>query len=319
VAKLWLLCRRWGPLVLGGVLFTFAVAALRSELQHYGWQKVWRSLQEIPPAQVRWALLLTVLNYAALTGYDALACRFIQQKLAYWKIALVSFTSYAISDSIGLALLSGSAVRYRLNRRWGFSNGQIGAVIAFCNASFWLGLLAVGGVMFILEPLQVPKLLRLPFESVHPLGIIFASLTLGYLALSLVNEGTLRLGRWRLPRVPLTLSLAQILITALDWSLAAGVLYLLLPPHSSTLLSYPGFFGIYLLAQIAGVVSNVPGGLGVFETVIPVSLSPSLPSAGVLGALLAYRALYFWLPLVGAGLTLGIYEGIVSQNSAPEG
>lgn len=317
MAKFWLLCRRWGPLVLGAVLFTLAVAALRSELQHYGWQKVWRSFQEIPGRQVLGALLLTLLNYAALAGYDALACRFIRQKLAYWKIALVSFTSYAISNSIGLALLSGSAVRYRLYRGWGFSNGQIGAIIAFCNASFWLGLLAVGGVMFLIEPLQVPKFLRLPFESVHPLGIIFTSLTLGYLALSFVSEGTLRLGRWCLPRVPFTLSLAQILVTALDWSLAAGVLYLLLPAHSPRLLSYFGFFGIYLLAQIAGVASNVPGGLGVFETVILFSLSPSLPSAGVLGALLAYRALYFWLPLVSAGLTLGIYEGLVAQNSAP--
>ncbi|MBJ7899450.1 MAG: hypothetical protein GC158_05940 [Cyanobacteria bacterium RI_101] len=318
MAKFWLFCRRWGPLVLGAVLFTFAVAALRSELRHYGWQKVWRSLQEIPPAQVRWALLLTVLNYAALTGYDALACRFIGQKLAYWKIALVSFASYAISNSIGLALLSGSAVRYRLYRRWGFSNGQIGAVIAFCNASFWLGLLAVGGVMFLIEPLQVPKFLRLPFESVHPVGVIFTALTLGYLLLNLFTPRTLFFRRWSLPQVPFALSLAQILTTALDWSLAAGILYLLLPPHSPALLSYPGFFGIYLLAQIAGVVSNVPGGLGVFETVILFSLSPSLPSAGILGALLAYRALYFWLPLVGAGLTLGIYEGIVSRNSAPE-
>ena len=104
----------------------------------------------------------------------------------------------------------------------------------------------------------------------------------------------------------LQLSLAQILVSSLDWSLAAAVLYTLLP--ASTPLSYSGFLEIYLLAMSAGVLSNVPGGLGVFETVVLLLLSPQVPAAAVLGSLLAYRGVYYFLPLALATGLLGIYE-----------
>ena len=68
------------------------------------------------------------------------------------------------------------------------------------------------------------------------------------------------------------------------------------------------FFGIYLLAQLAGIISNVPGGLGVFETILILLLSPPIPSASLLGALLAYRGIYYFLPLGVSILMLLWYE-----------
>lgn len=247
-----------------------------------------------------------LINYVMLTGYDTLAMIYIQGSLDYRKTAFVGFMSYAISNSVGLALLSGSAIRYRFYAHWGLSNRQIASIIAFCNLSFWLGLLAVGGVTFLVEPLQVPKVLKLPFSSVHPLGLIFLIIIVAYLALSLFTHKTLQIGRWKLPHLPFKLSLTQIAVTAIDWGLAAAVLYVLLPPSLS--LSYAGFFGIYLLAQIAGIISNIPGGLGVFETVILLTLSSTIPSIQLLGSLLAYRVIYYWIPLILAILCLGGYE-----------
>jgi uncharacterized membrane protein YbhN (UPF0104 family) len=169
-----------------------------------------------------------------------------------------------------------------------------------------LGLLAVGGVTFLVEPLQVPKVLKLPFTSVHPLGLVFLIIIFAYLALSLFTHKALKIGRWTLPHLPFKLSLAQIAITAIDWGLAAAILFVLLP--SSHSLSYAGFFGIYLLAQIAGIISNIPGGLGVFETVILLTLSSTIPSVQLLGSLLAYRVIYYWIPLILAIFCLGGYE-----------
>jgi uncharacterized protein (TIRG00374 family) len=88
--------------------------------------------------------------------------------------------------------------------------------------------------------------------------------------------------------------------------LAAAVLYVLLPTHPD--LSYFIFFGSYLLAQIAGIISNVPGGLGVFETVLILLISPPIPSDQLLGALLVYRAVYYFLPLLVGVLLLALYE-----------
>lgn len=303
----WQVLKRFAPALLGLLLFGLSLWAIHQELHRYGWQNVLTSLQSIPRKHLLGAGLLMVINYIFLTAYDTLAITYVGESLPYFKTGFVGFVSYAISNSVGLALLSSSAIRYRFYSQWGLSNRKIASIIAFCNLSFWLGLLTVGGITFLIDPLQLPPFLRLPFASVHPLGFIFLTLTLAYLWLSLLTRQSLQIGKWRLPHVPLYLSLWQIIITAIDWGLAAAILYILLPNHSS--LSYPGFFGIYLLAQIVGLISNVPGGLGIFETVILLSLTSLFSSVQLLGALLAYRVIYFWIPLLLATLSLGFYEG----------
>lgn len=303
----WQVLKRFAPALLGLLLFGLSLWTIHQELHRYGWQNVLTSLQSIPRKHLLGASLLMVINYIFLTAYDTLAMTYVGESLPYLKTGFVGFVSYAISNSVGLALLSSSAIRYRFYSQWGLSNRKIASIIAFCNLSFWLGLLTVGGITFLIDPLQLPPFLRLPFASAHPLGFIFLTLTLAYLWLSLLSRQSLQIGKWRLPHVPLYLSLWQIIITAIDWGLAAAILYILLPSHSS--LSYSGFFGIYLLAQIVGLISNVPGGLGIFETVILLSLTPLFSPVQLLGALLAYRVIYFWIPLLLATLSLGFYEG----------
>lgn len=295
-----------GPTVLSLGLFALSMGAIASELRQHQPADMLKSVAAIPAWALGLAIALTALNYAFLTGYDTLAARCMRQPLPYIKTAFVAITSYGISNSVGLALLSGSAIRYRFYTTWGVSPGKIAQMIAFCNLSFWLGLFAVGGLVFTLEPLSVPDMLHLPFATVHPLGIFFLAVIAAYLLISGVGHRSLSLGGWVLPHMPPRLTLLQIVITSCDWALAAAVLYVLLPDHPD--LNYFIFFGSYLLAQIAGVLSNVPGGLGVFETVLILLLSPPLLSAQLLGALLVYRVIYYFLPLlVGVGL-LALYE-----------
>ncbi|MFM7576418.1 MAG: hypothetical protein ACKO5Q_05710, partial [Microcystaceae cyanobacterium] len=92
----------------------------------------------------------------------------------------------------------------------------------------------------------------------------------------------------------------------LDWGLSTAIIYLLLP-HTEQL-DYGNLFSIFLLAQIAGLLSNIPGGLGVFETIILFGLTPIFSSVTILGALLGYRVIYYWIPLSVSALTIGIYE-----------
>lgn len=300
--------------LLGLSLFGVSIWAITQELQKYSFVKIINALQAIPNQFLLWAVGLTILNYAMLTGYDTLALRYIKQPLSWLKSAQAALISYAISNSVGFALLSGSAIRYRMYSAWGLSAAQIGRIIAFCNFSFWLGLMAVGGIIFLVEPIEVPKFLRLPFETVQPIGVIFSLMTAAYLCWSLIGRRPIRIKSWVLPHIPFRLSLAQIAVTSIDWLLAAGVLYLLLP--RSVPLSFLGFFGIYLLAQVAGIISNVPGGLGVFETVMLLLLSPPVPSVDLFGALLAYRFIYYFFPLITAVLLLGLHE--MTRNRGKE-
>ena len=294
------------PVAVSLGLFGLSIWAISQELSKYKPQAIFNSLQGIPTGALLFALGLTALNYLFLTGYDLLATRYVRQALSYPKVALVSVISYAISNSIGFALLSGSAIRYRFYSKWGFSAGKIAQIITFCNISFWIGLLAVGGITFVLEPLTVPQQLRLPFTSIHPVGYVFLIAIAAYLIWSVIGQRSLRIKSWVLPHLPIQLAFPQIAVTACDWVLAAAVLYVLLPSTAS--LSFFGFFGIFLLAQLTGIISNVPGGLGVFETVLILLLSPPIASDNLLGALLAYRAIYYFMPLlVGVVLLIG-YE-----------
>jgi uncharacterized membrane protein YbhN (UPF0104 family) len=294
------------PSLLTLLIFCLCLWAIYQELHKYKLAAIFNSITAIPPEQIAIAIALTCLNYVMFTGYDTLATIYIRHPLPYAKTSLAAVTSYAISNSVGLALLSGSAIRYRLYSAWGLSTIEITNIIAFCNLSFWLGLFAVGGVTFILAPVEVPTILHLPFNTVHPLGVIFLLIIVAYLLLTIVTRNPFKIGSWIIPQLPLKLALIQIAVTSLDWGLAAAIFYVLLPEGSS--LSYPGFFGIYLLAQIAGILSNVPGGLGVFETIMLLLLSPTIPSVKLLGTLLAYRGIYYFLPLIIAAFLLGLYE-----------
>ena len=293
--------------LLGVILFSVVLWVLHRELRQYHYHDIILHIRDIPLRQVVLALLLTALNYLVLTGHDALAFRYLRYALSYSKIALAAFLGYAFSHNIGFALLSGASMRYRLYSTWGLSTGEIATVVAFNGVTFWFGVLLLGGLAFIWEPLPLPPALQLPlFRSVHPLGVIFLLLVAGYLVFSAMRTTPLKIGAWELPFPPPGLAFAQVVLSSVDWALAAGVLYALLPAAAGV--SYPFFLGVFILAQMVGVSSQVPGGLGVFETIIVLLLSPQLPAPAILGSLVVYRGIYYLLPLGIATILLAIHE-----------
>ncbi|QKQ77407.1 lysylphosphatidylglycerol synthase domain-containing protein [Nostoc sp. TCL240-02] len=287
-------------------LLVLSLWAIANELHEYNYRDILNSLAAIPKSRLSWAIWLTVLGYLVMIGYDILGFSYINRSLNWNKIALTSFISSAFSNTIGFALLTGSAIRYRFYASWGVSAVAIAQVIAFANFTFWLGMFAVAGCLFLINPLKIPTQLHLPFATVRPIGVIFLLLVAGYLLGSIFIRQPLiiRGQEFRFP--DFKISLVQIAISGLDWILAAAILYAVLPTNIS--LSYLDFLGIYLLAMFAGVVSNVPGGLGVFETIILLILSSKVSAAAILGSMLAYRGVYYFLPLLVASGLLGIYE-----------
>lgn len=295
------------PPALGLVLFGLAIRTLGTEFQRHPPQEIWQTVQAIPTGTVAIALMLTAINYVILTGYDTLALRYARSPLNYRRSALVAAIAYAISNNIGFTFLSGGAIRYRFYRRWGVSAGAIAQVIVFCNFSFWIGFFTVGGLLFTLEPVTAAELLRLPLTMVQPLGALFLGAMAGILGWSFWGKRAIKFKQWHLPHLPFPVALGQLAVTFADWTSVAALLYVLLP--TSLLPSFVSFLGIYLLAKVAGVVSNVPGGLGVFETVILLSLAPSqAQTAQVLGMFLAYRGIYYLVPLAIALVTWASYE-----------
>jgi uncharacterized membrane protein YbhN (UPF0104 family) len=290
----------------GLLLLVLSIWAIAQELHEYDYHDVLNSLSAIPKSRLSQSIWLTALGYLVMVGYDSLGFSYLGCSVSFNRVAFTSFISCVFSNTIGFALLTGSAIRYRFYSMWSVSPLAIAQVIAFANFTFWLGLFAMAGLIFLIKPLQIPTQLHLPFATARPVGIIFLLLVVLYLLGSLTIKQPLRIRSQEFRFPSLKVSVAQILISSFDWILAAAVLYVLLP--ANTPLSYIDFLGIYLLAMFAGVVSNVPGGLGVFETVILLILAPKVSKAAVFGSLLAYRGVYYFLPLIVATGMLGLYE-----------
>ena len=288
------------------LLFFAALWILHREMQTVHLQNILYELNAIPEKRLCLAAIFTLSSYTIMAGYDYLAIRFIKHSLSLVRIGLASFIGYAFSNNIGFSMLAGASVRYRLYSNWGLSALEITKVVAFCTLTLWLGFFTLGGLAFVLEPMRIPPGSHIPFQTTQPLGVLFLGALTGYVALTAFRRQPVRFKEWEIALPSLPILLSQILVACLDWLLAATVLYTLLPSEVSV--SFPKFIGVYLLAQMAGLASQIPGGLGVFETAMLMLLPHGVNASQLLGALIAYRGIYYLLPLGVATALLGIQE-----------
>ena len=280
------------PAVIGLALFLVALAVLRRELHAVTWHELAHDVLATPPRRLALALLFTALNYAILTGYDFLAFAYIGKRLSWDRIALASFLAYAIANNVGFAMLSGASVRYRFYTRWGVGANDLSRIIVAYATTFWLGLLLLGGLS--LATSRLPDALALPRMVGIPFGAALIAVSIGYVLLPAIWRQPIRFRSLELPLPTPAVAAAQLVVSTADWVLAAAVLYVLLP---SSGLSFLSLLGAFVVGQLLGLASHVPGGVGVFEGTLVLVLRPFLESAAVLPALLVYRAVYYLTPL----------------------
>ena len=292
-------------------LFTAALWVLHDALRQFHYHHILAQLKAIPLSQIFAALGLTVLSYLVMTAYDQLAIFSIQHPLHAGKVALASFISYAFSNTIGLSLLTSGSIRYRLYSAWGLSAEEIARLVAFTTLTFWLGIVTVAGIVFVAEPMAMPVLARFAIESDRPVGLVFVVMVIIYLLLVSLRKRPFRCQNMEFTLPSLRLTGAQLLVGSIDWILAGCVLFVLLPEQAG--LSFFQFLGIYLLAQVVALISHVPGGLGVFESMVLLS-APQIPADALLGSMLIYRGIYYLLPLALAALLLGGNELFANKS-----
>ena len=306
------LVRRLVPLT-GVILLSIALLVLHHQLKQYHYADIIDRLKQLPSGQLLLAMFLTALNYLVLPGYDALALKYIKRQLELRKTLFAAFISYAFSQNLGFALLTSGSVRYRLYSIWGLSTVEITQIVAFCGVSFWFGVFSLGALVLLLEPIAVPETLHLPFHSGFAIGLILLLVVGSYLFFALKRKDAIKIGSWSIAVPPPWISISQIAVSSFDWALAGAVAYVLLPAGSGV--SYMEFLGIFLIAQIAGLISHVPGGLGVFESIVVLLLSDKVPAAASIGSVLAYRVIYYLIPLAVAAVMLGIHEILQRRES----
>ena len=287
---------RW-PLVkkVGGTLFLVVVVALLVRYaRHIDWPRVKDSMLELPRPVLLQALAFAVLSHFVYSLMDLVGRRYTGHHLGKRQVMLVSFISYAFNLNLG-SLVGGIGLRYRLYGNHGVRYGGITRIVTLALITNWIGYILLAGLVFTLAPLELPPSFRLDQEDLRLLGVALVSVAVVYLLLcgfSKRRSWTIRGHEVELPT--LRMALAQFCISGVHWMAMAAVPWSLL----NGAVDYPTALSVLLIAAMAGVMLHVPAGLGVTEAVFIALLSHRIPEHQLLGALLAYRAIFYLLPLL---------------------
>lgn len=295
------------PLFAFGV-FCIAAYLLYRALSAYDRAKIVEAIFAIQRPSLALGALFVACSYFSLTLFDTLAIRYVGAKLPYRRIALASFTALSIGHTLGVAAASSGAIRYRFYSRWGMGAGDIARIILFCAMTAGLGLNTLMGLALLLQANVAAKLLGFSQAGAIALGAACLLLTALYVALAAVLHRPLTIRRWEIPIPPVKLALAQISIGTIDFCFVAAALYELFP--AIVAVGYFAVATVYVLANVASIVSHVPGGLGVLEAVV----IHVLPEVSVIGALVVFRFIYFLVPFTIGAALFAIYELRVARG-----
>jgi glycosyltransferase 2 family protein len=289
------------PFLAAGIVALAAFLLYRT-LSRYSLDQLIESVTAIPLWRLASAGGFAAASYLCLTGFDWLALRYAGRPLPYRKAALASFISLSLGHNIGFAALSSGAIRYRFYSRWGLSTEEVAKVILFCGVTVGLGLMVLGGFALLARADLAQSITGLSRMIIVGLGLLCFLLAGCYVALAVLVRRRLRLRGWTLEMPPPRLALAQLVIGPLNFACVAACLHQALAALGDV--PYLGVASVYVIANVSSLISHVPGGLGVIESVVMFLL----PGEKVIGALIVFRFVYFLVPLALGSMLLAVTE-----------
>lgn len=290
-------------------VFFFIVAAgmLWWQLRSYSLSDIAHAIIDIPMANLVGACVACLLGYLALSLYDYLALNYVGGKVTWWKWMLAGMLGFAISNNAGHAVVSGGAIRYRLYTRWRIRGGDIVKMLTISGFTYFLGASAIVVISYFMVPHELFESSVGASVGISALFIFCLSTLLAYFATTMFfYKKSIKIGdiKFQIPSTKMAFS--QTLLGITDSVLAGLVLYFCLIPFVD--IPFVIFIGLFAIAQSTGVFSQVPGGIGVFESVFMLALPDTVDKANIFGALLAYRIIYYVFPLIGMGSLFFVYE-----------
>ena len=288
---------------------------LYQELKTTSMAAVWEAIVAIPPHRMALAGVSTLVAYAALAWYDRIALLHLGVRGISWVfVAVCSFTTYALSHNIGASVFSGALVRYRAYTAKGLTAAQVAVLVALCSFTFFLGTILLGGVVLVIDPKLLARLDgKLPGFLTDPktalvVGIGLLVFVAVYVAGSILRLPPLHIRAFKLEYPRPQIMVRQLLAAPLELLGAAGILYFALPEAVN-----PGFIAvvaIFLASFSVALVSNAPGGLGVFEIVFITAMQITDPAQknAIIAAVIVFRVFYFWIPALISVIVVLLYE-----------
>ncbi|MGX8009165.1 bifunctional lysylphosphatidylglycerol flippase/synthetase MprF [Mesorhizobium sp. ORM8.1] len=293
-------------LALTAIIFaalSLLVLAFGSTIQGIDYHALVHALSHFPAAAVGWSILATVVSFAAVIGRDICAVYYVGARKLRLAPVVAGFCGTALGNAVGFGTLTGAAVRYRIYRAAGIRSDDIARLLLFVAGGFGLGLAGFGGLTTLIEASPVSHLLDWPTTF---LQVAAASALSGSIILLLFGlRGPLRIGGFCLAPPSKAIAAMQLGLTGIRLFGAATALWVLLPGGSIDFLS---FAAIFSAATALGVVSTLPGGIGIFEAAVFWAFAGRASVDQIAAALLAYRGIYFAMPVVLSAALLAIFE-----------
>ena len=263
------------------------------------------SFAAIPGSALVLAGLFTSGAFLSMALYEVQMLRYLRPMAGWQRPFLTALIAYPIGHAVGLGAFSGGAIRYRIYSAAGFNAADIGKLILLSVMPFASGLGLLAGVSMVTETEGAAAALHIQPQFVTMIGV--GLLAAHVLYVGMVIARVRPLGSWipafELPSPKLTT--IQYLLGIAEVLCAIAVLYLLLPASAN--IGFAAFVAVFVTALAAGTLSGVPAGLGVFESILLVTLT-DVPTEELLGAVLAYRLVYELLPFISGLLLLLAYE-----------
>ena len=310
---------RWAKGALTLFFFIAIPVLLYLQLRNTDWQEVSGALRDYPLWLLAVAFGVALLSYLTYCCYDLLGRYYTGHKLPVRQVIPLVFVCYAFNLNLN-ALVGGVALRFRLYSRLGLDVPTIARVFSLSIITNWLGYLWLAGTVFALGMVKLPEGWAIGNLGLRLIGVAMVIAAVLYVlacAFSTrrsweIRDQIIELPSWKL-------ALVQAAVGALNWSLMALIIWMLLPAEAF----YPSVLGVLLISSIAGVITHIPAGLGVLEMIFLTLLQDQMPKSSLLAALIGYRAIYFLLPLGIAMCVCLVLEkrakAMRSANTVPEG
>lgn len=277
-------------------LFFIAVAVLLVlYAQKVDWEDVGKVIGNYNRSVLLGAAGLVVASYLIYGCYDLLARTYCGHKLAKRQVMLVSFICYAFNLTLS-TWVGGIGMRYRLYSRLGLPGSTITRIFSLSITTNWLGYILLGGIIFTFGVVDIPAHWYISDTTLRIIGVVLLLFIGFYLwACGFAKRRHFTVKGQKLVIPSWKFALAQMAISSANWIVMGVIIWLLLGQQANF------FFvlGVLLVSSIAGVIVHIPAGIGVLEAVFLALLAGEHTSQGVIiAALLAYRVLYYFIPLL---------------------
>lgn len=288
--------------VLAPTVLIIAGIYLRNVIIHCSWSSIENVLFSISPKRLITAALLTVINYAVMIGYDLFGLRYAGVKAGIKKISVAAFIGDSLNANLGFSAFIGSALKLKYYSQWGIPARNVIKAVAVYTIAHWLGFFTLASISVLLQ-------VNLSLIGSADLGKLCAGVLFGlpvafYLFSIFTSEKIMWFKKLKFKLPDVSTGLLLFLTGVTDWVLTALIFFIVMP--SSSISQFPSFASMYAFSHLAGMFSQVPGGIAVFESVA-LFFSGS-DKASLLGPLFLFRMIFFLLPFVFALVAFGFIE-----------